>query len=91
VGVEHLTDDGAKRAAETQWEATIRYDYGEKYANLGNARGMRWRCDKSSVSDTTVGKAVQTITGGAAAYKRCVIVARPCLVGMEREESEERK
>lgn len=89
VGSEHLTEDGAMNAATRQWQATARYDFGEKFMDLANARGMRWRCDRSGTNESIAGRVSETVTSGGGFLKRCVIQARPCELGTRPREREE--
>lgn len=78
VGGAHLTEKGAINDAIRAWQSTIRYDYGERYMSLENARDYRWRCDRASTNESTVGRAAESLTGGDGFQRRCVIIARPC-------------
>jgi hypothetical protein len=92
VGGEHATMDAAKNAATRQWQSAVRYDHGEKFMDLDNARGMRWRCDRSSTNESIAGRVGEAVGGalssGGGFLKRCVISARPCLVGTHRDGEE---
>ncbi len=85
VGGKHLTQPGAIKDAVARWETSIGYDFGEKFANMENARGYKWRCDKASTVETTIGRVgegiANAVTGGNADayYKRCVVLATPCM------------
>ncbi len=85
VGGKHLTQPGAIKDAVGRWESSIGYDFGEKFANMENARGYKWRCDKASTVETTIGRVgegiANAVTGGNADayYKRCVVLATPCM------------
>lgn len=64
VGDERTTKGRALKAAERAWMGAIRYDHGERYQDLDNAKDVLRNCDPSSVRDQSV---------------RCVIEATPCL------------
>lgn len=84
VGGAHLTKDGAMNDAIRQWQATVRYDHGERFMEIENARGYRWRCDRASTNETTVGKIGEALSGGSGFQKRCVVVAKPCMMPVVR-------
>ena len=88
VGTEHQTESAAKEAAIRQWQATVRYDYGEKYLDIENARHMRWRCDRSGTNETVAGRVESAVTGGAGYSKRCIVSAVPCLMPLHRSDKE---
>jgi type IV secretory pathway component VirB8 len=89
VGVEHATEAAAKEAAIRQWQATVRYDYGERYLDIDNARHMRWRCDRSGTNETVAGRVESAVTGGAGYLKRCIVSAVPCMMPLHRTDKEE--
>lgn len=71
VGDQHLTVDGAKKAANDAWAATIRFHLGEKYMELANAKRVVYTCSRSSIKEggvTTLGQSLN----------RCEIEAQPC-------------
>ena len=68
-GSQRPTESGAKGTAEKSWTQSVRFKYGELYADLANARDVKYECSKSSI-------------GGA--LKRCEITARPCRAGPEK-------
>lgn len=71
VGDQHLTVEGAKKAANDAWSGTIRFHLGEKYMDLGNARHITYTCSRSSIKEGSVATLGQTLT-------RCEIEAQPC-------------
>lgn len=89
VGTEHQTETAAKDAAIRQWQATSRYDYGERYMDIENARHMRWRCDRSGTNETVAGRVESAITGGAGFLRRCIVSAVPCRMPLHRNDKEE--
>jgi len=87
VGDTHLTHEGALKAAERHWQATVRYDFGERYMGLDNARGYRFRCDRAETNESTLGKLGEAVSGGEGYRKRCLVLARPCRAPLERGEA----
>ena len=67
VGEERPSRAKAQRAADNAWMGAVRYDHGERYQDINNAKDIRHNCDPSST--TTVLKRV---------YFRCVLEATPC-------------
>ena len=68
-GSQWVTKSGAKTAAEKAWTRSVRFKYGELYADFANARDVKSECTKSSIGW---------------AFKRCEMAARPCRAGPER-------
>lgn len=83
VGDQHLTVDGAKKAANDAWAGTIRFHLGEKFMSLENARAVIYTCSRSSIKEGGVTTLGQTFT-------RCEIEAVPCMAMKERAEREDR-
>ena len=71
VGDQHLTVDGAKKAANDAWAGTVRFHLGEKYMDLSNARHIIYTCSRSSIKEGGVTTLGQSLT-------RCEIEAQPC-------------
>jgi hypothetical protein len=71
VGDQHLTVDGAKKAANEAWAGTVRFHLGEKFMDLANARNIVYTCSRSSIKEGGVTTLGQTLT-------RCEIEAQPC-------------
>ena len=71
VGDQHLTVDGAKKAANDAWAGTVRFHLGEKYMDLANARNIVYTCSRSSIKEGGVATLGQSLT-------RCEIEAQPC-------------
>jgi len=71
VGDQHLTVDGAKKAANDAWAGTVRFHLGEKFMDLANARNIIYICSRSSIKEGGVTTLGQTLT-------RCEIEAQPC-------------
>jgi hypothetical protein len=71
VGDQHLTVDGAKKAANESWAGTVRFHLGEKFMDLTNARNIVYTCSRSSIKEGGVTTLGQSLT-------RCEIEAQPC-------------
>ena len=71
VGDQHLTVDGAKKAANDSWSGTVRFHLGEKFMDLNNARNISYTCSRSSIKEGGVTTLGQSLT-------RCEIEAQPC-------------
>ena len=71
VGDQHLTVDGAKKAANDAWAGTVRFHLGEKFMDLSNARHIVYTCSRSSIKEGGVTTLGQSLT-------RCEIEAQPC-------------
>ena len=71
VGDQHLSVDGAKKAANDAWAGTVRFHLGEKYMDLSNARQVTYTCSRSSIKEGGVTTLGQTLT-------RCEVEAQPC-------------
>lgn len=76
VGTEHASEKGAREAAARSWSALVRYDLGEKWMDISFARGITYRCNRSSTNETAAGRVAESVAG--AYYMRCAIEARPC-------------
>ena len=79
VGDQHLTVDGAKKAAGDAWAGAVRFHYGEKWMALDNARNVDYVCSRSSIKEGGVTTLGQTLN-------RCEITATPCQPSRERDE-----
>ena len=90
VGGLHLTKDGAINDAVRQWQSTVRYDFGERYMDIEQARGYVWRCDRAGTNETLAGRVGEAISGGNGFQRRCVVMARPCRMPMARGDKDER-
>ena len=80
VGDQHLTVDGAKKAANDFWAGTVRFHLGEKYMDLNNAKHIIYTCSRSSIKEGGVTTLGQSLT-------RCEIEAQPCHPPREQEAS----
>ncbi len=85
VGDQHLTTEGAKKAANEAWAATVRFHLGEKWIDLNNARHIVYTCSRSSIKEA--GASVTTL---GQALNRCELQAIPCAPLPEKEGREER-
>jgi len=71
VGDQHLTVEGAKKAANDAWAGSVRFHLGEKFMDLTNAKHVVYTCSRSSIKEGGVTTLGQTLT-------RCEIEAQPC-------------
>ncbi len=85
VGDQHITTDGAKKAANEAWAALIRFHLGEKFIDLNNARHLVYVCSRSSIKEA--GSSVTTL---GQAFNRCELSAQPCEPLAEHERREDR-
>ncbi|MDP1907949.1 MAG: hypothetical protein Q8K85_06585 [Hyphomicrobium sp.] len=67
LGTQWIGTEGAMDAAKKDWMERVRYDYGESFLDMGNAKDFISRCSRVSIGETL----------GQVMY-RCEIVARPC-------------
>lgn len=67
LGTQWIGTQGALDAAKKDWMERVRYDHGESYLDLTNARDFESRCGRTSIGEVA----------GQVTY-RCEIVARPC-------------
>jgi len=67
LGTQWIGTEGALDAAKKDWMERVRYDYGESFLDMNNARDFVSRCGRVSIGETM----------GQVMY-RCEIVARPC-------------
>ena len=83
VGDQHLSMDGAKKAANDSWAGTVRFHLGEKFMDLNNAKHIVYTCSRSSIKEggvTTLGQSLN----------RCEIEAQPCHPPREVEANKDR-
>jgi hypothetical protein len=81
VGDQHLTVEGAKKAANDAWAGTVRFHLGEKFMDLSNARHVVYTCSRSSIKEGGVTTLGQSLT-------RCEIEAQPCHPPRQQEANE---
>jgi len=67
VGSQFVTEHGAEESAQKSWMEAVRFDSGEQFMSLDNARDYSRRCARSSVGEI----AGQT-------FYRCEVIAKPC-------------
>jgi hypothetical protein len=67
VGEERSSRADAQRAAENAWMGSVRYDHGERYQDINQAKDLRHNCDPSSVSAVL-----------KTPHFRCAVEATPC-------------
>ena len=70
VGIEETSRRKAQKSADDAWMGAVRYDHGERYQDITNAKDVRHNCDPSTpVSPALIVKKV---------YFRCAVEATPC-------------
>jgi hypothetical protein len=67
LGTQWIGTKGALEAAKKDWMERVRYDHGESYVDMTNAKDFESRCGRVSIGEVA----------GQVTY-RCEIVARPC-------------
>ena len=67
LGTQWIGTEGALDAAKKDWMERVRYDYGESFLDMNNAKDFVSRCGRVSIGETM----------GQVMY-RCEILARPC-------------
>jgi len=67
LGTQWVGEQGALDAAKKDWMERVRYDLGESYLDMSNARDFVSRCGRVSIGETM----------GQVMY-RCEINAQPC-------------
>jgi len=67
LGTQWIGTEGAMDAAKKDWMERVRYDYGEAFLDMTNAKDFVSRCGRTSIGETM----------GQVMY-RCEIIARPC-------------
>jgi hypothetical protein len=67
LGTQWIGTEGAMDAAKKDWSERVRYDLGESYLDLLNARDFEARCGRTSIGQVA----------GQVMY-RCEVIARPC-------------
>jgi hypothetical protein len=67
LGTQWIGTKGALDAAKKDWMERVRYDHGESYVDMTNAKDFESRCGRVSIGEVA----------GQVTY-RCEIVARPC-------------
>ena len=72
VGDQALTLSGAREAAEKAFQQQARFSWGERFADVANARDVTFECVRSSIG---------SVAGQV--FMRCEIRARPCMAPQE--------
>jgi hypothetical protein len=72
LGTQWIGTSGALDAAKKDWMEHVRYDFGESFLDLTNAKDFVSRCGRVSIGEVA----------GQVTY-RCEIVARPCKAAMK--------
>jgi hypothetical protein len=67
LGTQWIGTEGAMEAAKKDWMERVRYDHGESYVDMSNARDFESRCGRVSIGEIA----------GQVTY-RCEVHARPC-------------
>ena len=75
-GSQWVTEKGAEKAAEKSWTQSVRFKWGEEYADISNARDIKYECAKSSIGTL---------------FKRCEVTATPCRPEVKRVHEEHRE
>lgn len=78
VGPDAWTERGALIKAKRAWSSQVRFDLGERFADMASARDVTASCAPASTNESTVGKIGKSVAGSLAVRDRCVIVASPC-------------
>jgi hypothetical protein len=72
LGTQWIGTEGALDAAKKDWMERVRYDHGESYIDMTNAKEFESRCGRTSIGEIA----------GQVTY-RCEIMARPCKPPMQ--------
>ena len=67
LGTQWIGTEGALEAAKKDWMERVRYDHGESFIDMTNAKDFESRCGRVSIGEVV----------GQVTY-RCEILARPC-------------
>jgi hypothetical protein len=67
LGTQWIGTEGAMEAAKKDWMERVRYDHGESFIDMSNAREFETRCGRVSIGEIA----------GQVTY-RCEVHARPC-------------
>ena len=67
LGTQWIGTEGALDAARKDWMERVRYDHGESFIDMTNAKDFESRCGRVSIGEVA----------GQVTY-RCEILARPC-------------
>jgi hypothetical protein len=72
LGTQWIGTEGAMDTAKKDWMERVRYDHGESYIDMTNAKDFESRCGRTSIGEVA----------GQVTY-RCEILARPCKAPMQ--------
>lgn len=72
LGTQWIGTEGALNAAKKDWMERVRYDHGESFIDMTNAKDFESRCGRVSIGEVA----------GQVTY-RCEILARPCKAQMQ--------
>ena len=89
TSTEHTNAENGMEAAKKMWMAKTQWHHGSKYMDVDNAGDYRAGCSKSNAMDTMSGRlseATNKLIGQEGQNVRCVIVARPCRMQLEKQE-----
>ena len=67
VGSQDIREDAAEESAKKAWAELVRWDSGEAYMAITNAKDYQRRCSRSSIGEAL-----------GAVLNRCEIIATPC-------------
>ena len=84
VGDEAKSKDAAELQSRQHWMKQVRFDYGEKFIEIGNARDVFFQCSRSDFP-VTGGKIGATLDAVVHNW-RCKLRATPCVTPMARED-----
>jgi hypothetical protein len=80
LGTQWIGTSGALEAAKKDWMERVRYDHGESYIDMTNARDFESRCGRTSIGEVA----------GQVTY-RCEIQARPCKAPMKEQRADKQQ
>lgn len=80
LGTQWIGTEGALDAAKKDWMERVRYDHGESYIDMTNAKDFESRCGRTSIGEVA----------GQVTY-RCEIQARPCKAPMKEVRADRKK
>ena len=89
TSTEHTNKDNGMEAARKMWMAKTQWHHGSKYMHPDLAQDFSAGCRKSNAMDTMSGRISETtnkLIGQEGQNMRCVILARPCRMVLEKVE-----
>jgi len=82
VGIEAHSEEIARQRAIAQWSANARFQFGERYMDIVNARSKRFMCSRSTVPGVGLAsefkEGAANLLGKTADGIRCQVIATPC-------------